>query len=400
MIEFYRLVLYRLCPQLGTALFSVLIATLYPEEIAQNIFLLVLVLYLLSILSRNGLEMVVLKDYCGSSQERPLWLGNIVCVVLSMSIVYGGVYYLIDCLWLDYDNSLWVVLNLFPFSSLIVFSFFLRASGLMFLSAVAEPGSIFLVLSIVIMSTTFLSDVLIDSILVMTITNWVLFLMTCSFLLKFNFLKFEYISLSTIRRQLLLGKPFVILALASYVLIWVPALVMQADSPTSFVDYTLAIRFLAPVTFMLTTADLYLSSRFSRAHQRDDLKAINSLFSSFRYFFLIVGSFYVATTIVFLLYSMSLFVIISEELVFFYSIILIGYLLSSLIGPCGILLSMSGLVDYANYATISTTLLVVLVVMPISAMYGGVGIVVVVAAAIVVKNMINMAFLKHLRALK
>ena len=359
-----------------------------------------MILYLLSILSRNGLELVLVKEYSSvPSQDLSRWLGNIVFIVFFMSMIYGVIYILLDIFLLEYNNFGWVTINLFPFSALLVFSFYFRASGSIFLSAVAEPGFLFLVVSLFILSAKFLDDTLVDPFPAFTVVNWILFLIIYCFLLKSGLFKFGCGSFSSIKQQVTMGMPFMLLGAASYIMLWIPAFIIEVESPSSFVAYNLAIRMLAPVTFIIITADFYVSSRFSLAKQNEDTKYINMLFSNFRYLVLIVGSVYVLASLALLFYSKDFVEMITHEVMFFYSVFIMGYFISSLIGPCGMLLNMYGLVKYGNYATWSLALFVLILVIPVFSIYGAQGAAVLVAVSIVVKNLVMFMFLKRFRVL-
>lgn len=400
MTDFFKLVMYKFGAALGTLLFTLLVVFYYSDEVTETVFSVILILYLLSIASRNGLELLIVKEYHSLIPiDRPFWLGNMIKIIFVLSSFYGLVYYFVDIFLLGNGYALWVLVNLFPFSSLLIFSYYFRARELKLLSALVEHGSLFLIVSALILIIQAIGGQVVNPIVILTFTNWLFFLLIFLSLLKFNFAQFGYASYYEIKKMLISGSPFMLLAIASYMTLWIPAFVIKIESPKAFIDYNLAVRFLAPVTFIITTVDFYLSSHFSRAKVVGDIRRVNNLFTKFRRFFLLAGLGYIALTAILLFYAASYFDEITKQIILFYGVILTGYFASCLIGPCGILLNMYGFVRYANYATVISALLIIAGVTPVFSYFGAQGVVAFVAISIVLRNLIMFVFLKYYQIL-
>jgi len=400
MSDFFKLVFYRAGAAFGTLFFSVLITFYYSDDITEKIFSITLVLYLLSIASRSGFELLIVKDYHAlTCKNKPEWFGNMLSIVFVLSAIYGALYYFIDLFFLKSGNELWVVVNLLPFSSLLIFSYYFRAKEFKFLSALVEHGSLFLIVSVFIVAAKLIGLPIENPMIILTILNWIFFFLILILLLKFNLVQFSFTRFTIIKKLLISGSPFMLLAIASYVTLWIPAFIIKTESAKAFIDYNLAVRLLAPVTFIITAVDFYLSSHFSKAKKEGDTTIINDLFYQFRRFFLFSGVSYIVLTSVLLFYAISYFDEVTHQIVLFYGVVLSGYFISCLIGPCGILLNMYGLVKYANYATLISAFLVTILVIPIFNVFGALGAVVLVASSILLRNSMMYFILKNYKVL-
>lgn len=381
MESFFKLLIYRGGAAFGTLLFTLYTYSSSTVKQASMIFSFVLIIYIVTMISRFGLDILTVKDVASLSEENSRkYFSKITNIIITTNCLLAIVFLYVYFLFYKEQEILFLSLNIIPFSMWMPISCYFRARDKNFFSALFEPGTIFLITTLVLIST---NGLLILEIF--TCINWVLLIFSLTYLV----INQDYIiSLESFRGWfsiLKLGFGYMALSVFSYVTLWLPAFFIKSFSSGYFVDYNLAVRLIAPFTFIITTVDFFLSTRFAKNYVEKKYHLIKDDIFLFRKFFTLFGTGY-------LLITSGLLIIAKEyeqvtEVAFnFYVMILTGYLISSIVGPYGTLLNMSNKVRYVNYGTVSAMILVLILIYPVSLFFGVNGVVMLISISIVTRN--------------
>lgn len=385
--DFLKLVFYRGCAALGTLLFTLYVHTYSEPSAASIIFTFILLLYLWSMIAKFGLDQIILKELPSLNDFSKIkLLSDILRIVFVICILASSIN-LALYLVLDLESAKWVCLNIIPFVFLQIFSAFYRAKEKKFISSVVEPGSLFFVSTLII---CFFDSKYV--LIVFSLVNW-LFLFLFSFKLHHenSYINNEICGkkqLNLIRKSI----GFMVLSIIAYLTLWFPAFFIQMKSEIMFNDYNMAVRLLAPITFIITTADLYLATKFSIAFKLDGHDLIHRLIRKFRVFFVIAGGAYlmVSSIIIYWLHYKEYF--FNDNVFVFYLALYLGYFLSSVVGPFGILFSMTGRVLKVNVATILSCIFIFVLILPVFNYFGVIGVVYLTALSIIFRNLLMMFY--------
>ncbi|ELY5143594.1 hypothetical protein M2G92_21360 [Vibrio vulnificus] len=383
MKDFLKLLLYRGGAAIGTLLFTLYVYMFSSVEEASVIFSFVLLIYLLSMLSRIGLDIYIVKDASRMTQREG---GRLFSKIITFICVFNFIIsFALFFYYKKTDNSqefLYLSLSMIPFSIWMPISCYFRTQGENFYSAIFEPGTIFLI-------TTFFAYLLneLPMLDVFVCVNWFLFLIVFLYLIANGYYTFSFNCLHGWIELVKSGYGYMTLSIISYLTLWLPAFFIKSISPDYFVDYNLAVRLIAPFTFIITTVDFYLSTRFSRNYFESKYEEILKDITIFRKFFSIIGGLYLILTSS-VLFIAEKYVHITSTVFEVYTIVLVGYIISSAIGPYGTLLNMANRVKYVNYGTAFALLVLVFFIYPVNVVFGMNGIVILISLSIVIRSLL------------
>ncbi|MCS0000069.1 hypothetical protein NB620_07210, partial [Vibrio alginolyticus] len=319
MNNFLRLLIYRGSAAIGTLVFTIYVYIFSSKEEASLTFSFVLIIYLLSMVARFGLDIVVVKDISRMNKRDSRDLFSKVLMFLVLSSLFLSL--IIYCLYLIFEKNqelLYLALNLVPFSVWMPISCYFRAQEERFKSALFEPGNIFL------FTTLFLFLSQSSSVLIVfSFVSWFAFISVLIYLYTSRYISMTDKNFHGWLQLVKSGLGYMALAVISYLTLWLPAFFIKLSSPNAFIDYNLAVRLIAPFTFIITTVDFYLSSRFSKSYFESNYVLIIKDIKLFRKFFLVFGSIYLILTLLVMLIT-SNFGYINTSVVNFYATILIG----------------------------------------------------------------------------
>lgn len=385
-----ELLIYRGGAAIGILLFTVMLPLFYEDDIAASTLLAILYLYLLAMFSKYGIDMLLLKDIPNeTATEKKNHFSSAILFVICSSVAVSISFFTIDTLYIRSGTGGWVVLVLIPFTCLMVFSSYLRAINKKFLSAVTENGNTFLITSLLIPILLFN----VNPLLILGVISWLFFVGFMVYFIKNSHLSFYSISIVKLHHIKKCGYPFAVLAIMSYLIIWYPALLLEDSSPELFVDYNLALRFVAPFTFIITTVDFFASTRVTNYIYLNEHETVSRLFYKLRAFFVSLGLLYVISTI-WLTYWLSGYDAFKGEFFIYYCALIFSYYITSSLGPTGIFLNMYGQVNKVNKLTLLIGLVSAITITLYSASYGVANLVYYVCCIIFIKGVVQLLILK------
>lgn len=328
----------------GSLIFTVIVAQHYTPDKVASTFLTIVYLYSFSMIAKGGMDVVALRaKFEGQSGKLILniLLTSLLFVFLSLFLVF--MFFLVS----GRKEVFPVAMMILPFSLNFILSSLFRSVGKVFQSSVLEPGYTFLFSALVIAAY---SDY-IEPILCITFGFYLQFLYgiyRSSALFRF---KRSYVSPFFIKKLVGKGRSFIGISLLSYLTMWLPALIVESSlSQQDFVDYTLAMRMLAPVAFVIITIDYFISK-----YVRDD-----EFLRSDGFVILVNKSRFVSSLavvcvvfIAYLIFEFDLVVLaeLSDTVFYLFLVFSVGYLVQSLVGPMGVCLNMTGNERYVAIAS-------------------------------------------------
>lgn len=285
-----------------------------------------------------------------SEEERKIKFTISIIFSLLSSFVVGIVFLFIDSFFLKDSVADDVFFLLPPLTCLVVFSSYLRAREEYFYSSLTDKGTAFLGAAI-IFPLLIEVGISVNLISVLSFIVWALFFMFMLYFIKkkelcyFDFSIFDVIKIGSG------GGSFTLLAVLSYLTVWFPAFLIENYSVQDFIDYNLALRFVAPFTFLITTVDLFASTKVTKLVHTSKHHAAKELYLKFVKMFIAIGLFYFTVT-VFLAFFAADSGFFSQQFLFYYITLVGAYVLSSSIGPSGVFLNMYGRVKIVNKITL------------------------------------------------
>ncbi|HAS6380134.1 TPA: hypothetical protein RQJ86_001455 [Vibrio vulnificus] len=391
MFELGKFLLFRAGAAFGLLLFTLSLPYQYEIEIVSETFKTILYLYLLSMLCKWGGDMLLLKHVPTLKEyEQYSWLTTMVVVSIGSVTIALCIFSLIDYFILSAGVFESVVKILPSFVVLQLLSAYFRATEEKFISALLEHGSVFLIASLIIY---FFEEYRVHPIGLLTL---VFNLYCCGFLLFLYFknkVNIKHFDCGLLKYSVRDGTSFSILAVVSYLLVWLPAFVIENVSASDFVGYNIAMRAVAPITFLIATVDMYLAPRITKMKSCQEHESVMLLFSSFQKFYFVVLFFFIA---LFLFFHDHIGLVFENDIkaVNYFLIISFSYLFACAIGPSGMFLNMYGVVRGVNKISIGLLFISSILVYPLCVSFGGVGGVVITSFVILTKSILQLFLLK------
>lgn len=249
----------------GIPILTIVMTSFYDIRISSEFFLGITTLYLLSIITKLGLEVVVLKE---TSKVKTFpravsyeFIISVVKVTLASTIL-SLLFYFTSTFFDQLRGIVWIAFVLPAFSILGIISFFFRGTENEFFGCLLEPGIIsVLTVTLTALAYIFLQPVSIKYIFILS--GWLLLL------ISFVYIFFEY-NLKPSKKKskknsyIDLSMHSLITQTFNYLLVWYPIYILNLVSPNLVVYYTLANRLAAIIAFIAATIDAYAYPRFSK----------------------------------------------------------------------------------------------------------------------------------------
>ncbi|NOJ20343.1 lipopolysaccharide biosynthesis protein [Vibrio jasicida] len=393
MFELAKFLLFRAGAAFGLLLFTLSLPYQYETDVVSDTFKTILYLYLLAMLCKWGGDMLLLKHIPTLREsEQHSWLSTIVIISFGSMLIVLCIFGLLDFYVLGAGVFESVVKLLPAFVILQLLSAYYRAAEEKFKSALLEHGSVFFIVSLIMYF--FRGDEVHPIVFLTLVFN--VYCCGCLFVLylkdKFNVKFFDNKLLSCSFKD---GASFTILAVVSYLLVWLPAFVIENVSESDFVGYNIAMRAVAPITFLIATIDIYLAPKITKMKGRQEHQDVMSLFASFQKLFFIL--FFLTIMVFYLSYSYIEFIFEGNFKAFNYFLIIsASYMVACVVGPSGMFLNMYGAVKEVNKISIGLLLISSFLVYPLCNSFGGWGGVIITSFVIFIKSLMQFFLLSKI----
>ena len=264
-LGFFRVVFPRLVSGSGVILLSLLTPAIFDIQSSSDFFVGISFLYLLSMVSKLGLDVLLIKQSATSgalisSQEITLF---IIPVVMALLIMLVGL--LLSAVFGFMASLYWVCYALPPFTLLGMLSALLRGKGADSASAYCEVGIVSFAVTLILLASC-LFTVQLNIYVLFAIISWVVAISFLIYVLYVFRVELKPVrSFEWLRADLSSARYFLLSQLASYMSQWLPLYVIAAHDAALAVYYTLANRIAGVITFAGLTIDMFAAPRFAAA---------------------------------------------------------------------------------------------------------------------------------------